>query len=117
MKKSLSFFFLAALLVSGGCTSTSTGLSPSTTPITGKDAYTVTGKKVSAGTYGVSLIGIPFGRTSPSKKATEYAIEKGGGNALIEVSETLKMLNLLYVQIYWTRVDGTPVKVERGGAN
>ena len=121
MKSFLVFPVLTALLLSAGCASISTGLAPSTTPITGKDTYTVTGKKVSGQSYGyLQSFPIPcFGvaADSPSKEATDRAIANGGGNGLIEVSETYRSVWFFFGQLYWTRVDGTPVKIERGGAN
>lgn len=116
-KRLLGLALLACLVLSGiACTTTMTGISPSTTPITANDSYT----KLSHTTghaWGVLIYGIPLTENNQSKLAVERAIKNGGGNALIEVSEDSTYLNLLYGGILWTTINGTAVSVKRGGGN
>ena len=97
------------VLVSAGCISQMTGISPSTTPITANDSYQIIGK-TNGKAWGVMLWAIPLFESNPSKKAVQR------GNAMIEVCQDTNMFFLLLVSLYWTNVNGTAVKVERGGA-
>jgi hypothetical protein len=108
---------LVAMLGTTGCMTQSAGIAPSTTPITGRDTYTVIGQKSTGRAWGflnLVLIPIAMGEMHPSKSATTRAIRKGGGNGLVEVTQNNTMINLLFVCILITRVDGTPVNIERG---
>ena len=106
---------LLLLLSATGCMTNLTGIAPSTTPITAKDTYTVMGK-AKGSSWGLMILSIPLFENDPSRKAVRRAIENGGGNALIEVSQDTNMLFLYFVSVFWTDVDGTAVQVERGGA-
>jgi hypothetical protein len=96
-----------------GCTNVIC-VSPSTMPITEKDTYTKLGQ-TSGNSSGVVVLGIPFVPSEPSRDARNKAIKNGKGNALIEVTEEYNMINLLVVAFFWTKVEGTAVKVERAG--
>jgi len=115
MKRLILGFTCLTMLATTGCMTQSAGLAPSTTPITGKDAYTIIGEEANGRAYGVIVFGIGMGESRPSRKATDRAILKGGGNGLIEVTESNTLINLLYVHLLITRVTGTPVTIERGG--
>jgi len=111
---------LVIVLVAAGCMTQNVGVAPSSTPITGKDTYTVIGGKTTGRAYGfLNIFMIPFalGESNPSKMATERAIRKGGGNAIIEATQSNSMIYLLLGYILTTRVDGTPVNIERGGGS
>lgn len=115
MKKVFMIFSAAALLGLSACTSMVT-MAPSSTPITEKDTYTKLGPTEGRAT-GVTIFGIlPIGPQSPSRWARDNAIEKKGANALIEITQEYNVLNLLFVQFYWTKVDAIAVKVEHKGA-
>ena len=112
-------FFAAAVSASlmalfmAGCTNV-ISISPSTMPITEKDTYTKLGQ-TSGNSSGVVVLGIPFVPSEPSRAARDKAIKNGKGNALIEVTEEYNMINLLIVAFFWTKVEGTAVKVEHAG--
>lgn len=116
MKKVLMIFCAAALLGLSACTSM-VMVAPSSTPITSKDTYTKIGPTVGRATC-VTIFGlIPIGPQSPSRWARDNAIENKGGNALIEITQEYNVMNLLFVQFYWTKVEGTAIKFERKGAD
>ena len=116
MKKILIVFCASALFAAAGCSSMVT-MAPSSTPITSKDTYTKIGHTVGRATC-VNIFGIiPIGPQSPSKYARDNAIENKGGNALIEITQEYNVMNLLFVQFFWTKVEGTAIKFERKGAD
>lgn len=96
-----------------GCTNV-ISISPSTMPVTEKDTCTKLGQ-ASGNSSGVVVLGIPFVPSEPSRVARDKAIKNGKGNALIEVTEEYNMINLLIVAFFWTKVEGTAVKVEHAG--
>lgn len=99
-----------------GCQCQMTGLSASSVPVTANDSYTIIGP-VSSYSWGCLLAGaLPLCESNPSGKCLERALKKSGGNALIEVSEDTMMMFIPYVYPYRTRLQGTAVKLVRGGA-
>ena len=111
--------FMLALFVAAACTSCQTvmtGIVPSTTPIAANDTYATLGP-TKGKAYGVSVLGIPMSDPNPSLRARNRAINLSGGNALIEVTEDFTRLDLLLVTVFTTRIRGTAVQVERGGAD
>jgi len=110
--KSVALILIISFVTS--CMTTMTGIAPSSTPITAEDTYTVIGPTVGRA-WGLMTF-IPIFENDPSLKARDRAIQKAGADALIEVTEDYTMIYLYYIQIYITRVRGTAVKVQRGGA-
>ncbi|MFA6569112.1 MAG: hypothetical protein WCS96_12950 [Victivallales bacterium] len=106
--------FLIILILLPACTSV-VGISPSTTPITSDDSYTVIGrtKGVSAGTIWLFVPTMP---DSPSKNARDNAIASRHADGLIEVTEEYTTLSFFLITFVWTTVEGTAVKIKRGGA-
>ena len=113
--KHLFFTILGvAMGLTAGCSSMVT-VAPSTSPITAKDTYTKLGHtKGQSGTLMLFCF-LPFGSSQPSKDAVAEALEAKKANALIEVTEDYKSLNLLLFQYNWTTVEGTAIKFERKG--
>lgn len=112
MYKHLSLFLILFLLPA--CTSV-VGISPSTTPITSDDAYTVIGRAKGSST-GIIWFIIPTMPDSPSKNARDSAITSKHADGLIEVTEEYTTLSFLLVTFVWTTVEGTAIKIKRGGA-
>jgi hypothetical protein len=102
-----------SLLLVCGCTS-QIGIAPCTTPITANDTYTVIGH-AKGSTSGFWILWFPFFSDDPSGRARDDAIEKSGGDALIEVVEEYNALSLLIVSFAWTNCEGTAIKINRGG--
>ena len=116
IQKCASLFVIALLCCFGtACVTQMTGIAPSTTPITSEDTYTVIGH-TTGHAWGMMLWFIPLFTPNPSLTATEHAIEKCGGDALIEVTEEYTMSYLFLITICRTRIEGTGVKIQRGGA-
>ena len=113
IKKILLCSAVVSAMFLSACTSL-ISVSPSTTPITEKDTYTKL-KYTSARSYCYQIAGIPFFHSNPSKSAVEAAIKNGGGNAMIEVTEESNAFYLLVVNVFWTKVEGTAVKIEHKG--
>ena len=110
MKKTLiTIAAAAALAVFCGCSSM-VSVSPSTTPITDKDAYTKLGQ-AKATSQSILLLGIlSFGPSSPSRTARNEALASKSADALIEVTEEFKTLQLILIQYRWTTVEGMAIK-------
>ena len=107
-------FLVVILFVINGCTTMVT-VAPSTTPITSKDTYTKLGYTCGRA-YGVVILWfLPISELNPSLSARDSAIKRGGGNALIEVTEENNVVCLLVVTINWTTVEGTAIQLERKG--
>jgi hypothetical protein len=106
---------LCVSLCASGCMTNMAGMAPSTTPIAEKDTYTVVGP-AKGKAWGCVVIFFPFFKDDPSQTARDRAIKNSGGNALIEVCEDVNLMWLYVVTLYWTTVEGTAVKVERGAA-
>ncbi|HPN85029.1 MAG TPA: hypothetical protein PK821_06820 [Victivallales bacterium] len=115
MKIFCSICVLFAVISFSGCTSV-VGISPSTTPITENDTYTIIGK-ASGTSRGILWFVIPTFPDSPSKTARDKAIRDSGADALIEVVEEYEVFNMLVLGFVWTTVEGTAVKITRGGAS
>lgn len=120
LKKALTLALFAALACTS-CQTVMTGIAPSSTPITADDTYTIL-SPTKGKAYGVSFFGIPMSEPNPSRRALNRAIAHGGGNsitdiALIEVTEDFTSMNLFILTIFTTRVRGTAIKIERGGAD
>ncbi len=110
----ISLCLIAAVVA--GCQCQMTGLAACSTPITEDDSYTEIGP-VTSYSWGCLLGGIlPLSENNPSKKCLNRALRKSGGDALVEVSEDTMFIFIPYVYPYRTRLQGTAVKVERGGA-
>ena len=113
---SLRISIVVILLVfSTGCICRMAGIAPSSCPITGRDTYTIIGP-VTAYAYGVALMGVPICENDQAKLCLKRALEKSGGDALIEVTMDNGMLFLYYICPMWTRIEATAIKFERGGA-
>jgi hypothetical protein len=106
--------FLMILILLPACTSV-VGISPSTTPITSDDSYTVIGRTKGTST-GIIWFFIPTMPDSPSKDARDNAIASRQADGLFEVTEEYTTLSFLLVTFVWTTVEGTAVKIKRGGA-
>ncbi len=115
MRKAFTFIsILAAAAMLSACTSV-VGIAPSTTPITENDSYTIIGK-AKGRSAGVLWLMIPTFPDSPSKSARDNAIENSGADALIEVVEEYEVFNIFVLGFVWTTVEGTAIKITRGGA-
>jgi hypothetical protein len=99
---------LASALFFSGCMSAPAGISASTKPLK-QGGYTELGP-VNGKAWGAILLGIPIGEMAPARKAVDRAIEKGGGDALVNVTADYTQLNLFVASILWTSVNGTAVK-------
>lgn len=104
---------LAALLLVSGCSSV-VGVAPSTIPITEKDSYTIIGPAKGTAS-GVVWFLFPTFPNSPSKEAREAALKSRDADALIEVTEEYNTFSFIVISFAWTTVEGTAVKVKRGG--
>jgi hypothetical protein len=105
---------VGVLAITGGCTSL-VSVAPSTVPITANDTYTKLGRATGT-SQSIIILGLfPFGSLTPSRAARNEAIESKRANALIEVTESFRLLNLLIVQYRWTTVEGTAIQFEQGG--
>lgn len=105
---------LAVGLSSTACITTMTGVAPATTPITADDTYTELGSTYGTA-YGVQLLLIPIFPESLSKKSKERAVQRGGGNALTEVSQDYTLLFFYLINVYIAKTKGTAINLERGG--
>lgn len=106
---------LMLLLLSLSACSSMVSIAPSTTPITAKDTYTKLGY-TKGKAFGMNILGIlPLFEASPSRVARNSAIEKGGGNAMIEVTEDYHCFSIILIYFFWTTVEGTAVQVEHKG--
>ena len=105
---------LIILVLLPACTSV-VGISPSTTPITSEDSYTVIGR-VKGTSKGVIWFFIPTMPDSPSKNARDNAIASRDADGLIEVTEEYTTLSFLVITFVWTTVEGTAIKIKRSGA-
>lgn len=103
-----------ALLATTAC-STCVGIAPSTTPITENDSYVTIGK--AKGTCsGYIWLFIPTYPDNQSEIARNDALKSSGGDALIEVTEEYKFTTFLLFTKVKTTVEGTAIKIKRGGA-
>jgi hypothetical protein len=112
------FLFAAAALaasVLAGC-STVVGISPSTTPITEKDTYTVIGKAKGT-SRGIVWFIVPTFPDHQSRDARDNALKSSGGDALIEVTEEYHTSCFLIFSFVCTTVEGTAIKFQREGAS
>jgi len=115
LRKILFSLGLASLaLLAGGC-STCVGISPSTTPITENDSYVIMGPARGSST-GIVWFIIPTFPDSPSENARNDALKKSGGDALIEVTEEYYVATFIFFSYVKTTVQGTAIKLKRGGA-
>ncbi|HZU96917.1 MAG TPA: hypothetical protein VFF73_09510 [Planctomycetota bacterium] len=99
-------------MVLGGCSNLPVTIAPSNIPLT-RTKYTVIGP-CEGDSMGVSIIGIPVAGVRHAAEARDRAIQAGGGDALINISGDVTILDLLLVQFYWTTIQGDAVKVEGG---
>ena len=99
-----------------GCMTQMSGIAPSSCPITSEDTYTVIGTVESSSGGFMPLGVVPIGESRPAEKCVARALEKSGGDALIEVTMDNTLMMLPYIYPYWTHLKATAVKVERGGA-
>jgi hypothetical protein len=106
---SLCFILIYA---SGCCSSSAAGVTPSTTPITADDTYTVVGP-ASGRAFAAIIYLLPIAEKKPAGLARDRAIASSSGNALIECTESFTVLSLYFVTFIWTTCEGTAVKVER----
>ncbi len=109
-----NFIPFLLLILLPACTSV-VGISPSTTPITSDDSYTIIGP-TSGRSSGAVWFFIPTMPDTPSKNARDNAIASKHADALIEVTEEYTTFSLFIVTFIWTTVEGTAVKIKRGGA-
>jgi len=112
MYRNILVVLMLALLPA--CT-TVVGISPSTTPITSEDSYTVIGA-VKGRSTGVIWFFIPTMPDTPSRNARDNAIASKQADGLIEVTEEYTTLSFFIVTFVWTTVEGTAIKIKRGGA-
>ena len=112
----LALTVLAAALMSlcPAC-STCVGISPATTPITENDSYVVIGKAKGTSS-GVVWFIIPTFPDNQSEIARDEAIKSSGGDALIEVTEEYRVSTFIIFSVVKTTVQGTAIKIKRGGA-
>ena len=120
MKFKSAFLALSAasLAMLASACSTCVGISPSTTPITENDTYVqigATGKAKGTST-GVVWFIVPTFPDNQSELAKADALKNSGGDALIEVTEEYKVSCFLFVTYVTTTVQGTAIKIKRGGA-
>lgn len=116
MVKHLICLSVLAICLFEGCMMYSTGISPSSVPITANDTYTEIGP-TSGSAWGVVLYCIPLFESDPMDKAVKRAVKNGGGNALVEMTSDNSMYYLWLFTIYRTRVEATSVNYVKGGAN
>lgn len=117
----LSICALLGMSLIVGCQTTMTGITPSSTPITGNDSYTTLGEGRGK-SFGFMVVGIPYfegdlanPRSTLSKLSLDRAIRDSGGTAMIEVTQDYTTINLSYVQIFYCTTRGTGVNIERNG--
>lgn len=108
-------FAIVATCFFAGCIMNSTGMSPSSIPITGDDTYTKIGP-TSGSSWGMLLYCLPICFSDPMDRAMNEAIRNGGGNALVEMTSDNVTIFLYFVSLYRTRVEGTAVNYVKGGA-
>ena len=114
MKRVIVLLCAAGLLA--GCQCNMTGITPSSTPITSQDTYTIIGP-VTTYSYGITLLNvIPICEDRPAETCLKRALTESGGDALIEVTMDTTMILIPYFNPYRTRLQGTAIKLERGGA-
>ena len=116
MKSYLAILSLAVLaaVVFVGCTTVPGTIQDKTKPLA-QNGYTVVGPEVSATEAMVSVFGFSVSdmRGSPSRRMYQKALSKApGADALIEYSTDIKKLNLVFVNVMWYTVTGTPVKTK-----
>jgi hypothetical protein len=114
--KKIVFAVLAAATLSllSAC-STCVGISPSTKPITENDSYVVIGPAKGTSS-GVVWFIIPTFPDNQSEIARNNALESSGGDALIEVTEEYRVSTCIFLSFVTTTVQGTAIKIKRGGA-
>ena len=105
---------MSLVMVAQGCTSAAS-ISPSTTPITSNDTYTVIG--AAQGTaYGFWILFLPFPAQYMGGTAKRRAIDSVGADALIECCDETKFFTMfLLFTISWTKCKGTAIKIKHGG--
>ena len=103
-----------SLMLLTACSSV-VGISPSTTPITADDSYTIIGPAKGTSS-GVIWFFIPTMPDTPSKNARDNAINGMLADGLVEVTEQYSSFSLLIITFVWTTVEGTAIKIKRGGA-
>lgn len=105
----------AAVLLAVSACSACVGIAPSTTPITENDSYVRVGKAKGTSS-GMVWLFIPAYPDNQSELARNDAIQSSGGDALIEVTEEYSFTTFLLFTYVKTTVQGTAVKIKRGGA-
>jgi hypothetical protein len=114
-KTSLLALSAAAMALLVSACSTCVGISPSTTPITENDSYVVIGKAKGTSS-GVVWFIVPTFPDNQSELARNDALKSSGADALIEVTEEYRVSTFLLFSFVKTTVQGTAVKIKRGGA-
>ena len=115
IKASLLALSAAAIGLLAQACSTCVGISPSTTPITENDSYVIIGKAKGTSSGIVWLI-VPKFPDNQSELARNDALKSSGADALIEVTEEYRVCSFLLLSTVKTTVQGTAIKIKRGGA-
>ena len=110
-----AFLAAAALAVAcSGCMQYPGGITDITLPLGPGETYTVIGD-AEGHAIGVSVLGIPMS-SGCTQEALKDALEKSGGDALIQCSAEYIYIPLFFVTIMDTRVRGIAVKINKGVA-
>ncbi|OQX51847.1 MAG: hypothetical protein B5M53_10175 [Candidatus Cloacimonas sp. 4484_209] len=99
-----------------GCMAAPVSLSGPTHPITANDTYTEIGPAEGSAWNAFILGIIPIGELSPARKAVDRALASSGGDALINTTIDQRWYMLGFLNLYHTKVKGTAVKIQKGGA-
>jgi hypothetical protein len=115
MKKKLKMFGIVISLliiatVFSSCIHTPGGIAPSTTPINGR-SYEVLGTSIGTNRV-VYVLGIPFTSSNSFTAARDEAINRKGGDALIDVTTSGFMHFYVVVWTYTTSVQGIAIKFD-----
>ena len=114
-KTSILAVSAAALALLASACSTCVGIAPSTTPITENDSYVKIGKAKGTSS-GIVWFIVPTFPDNQSELARNDALNSSGADALIEVTEEYKVSTFLLFSVVKTTVEGTAIKIKRGGA-
>lgn len=109
MKRLIAAVAACALLV--GCMTYPATIAPASTPITpGK--YTIIGD-TQGSAFGLSILGfIPVMGFRQAGAAVEDALQRSGGDALINIAGDVQILHLLIVTLHWTSLEAQAVKLD-----
>ena len=100
-----------ALLYASGCMSVPSSLSVSTKPLA-PGGYTELGPATGRA-VGVMILGIPLSEPYPNRAAVDRAVQKGGGDALINVTSDMAQIMIGPVTFIITTVKGTGVSTNK----